>query len=128
MPALGNIIVNDGETTPVAHTFSPVTTDGYLASWKERVGVPVGYPALSASMRPPVKGGETYKEQFRLAIPVTAVVNGITVVDFVQYGEIIYTLHERATEQQRKNIRVMLGNVNSHANFVTMTEKLEPTW
>lgn len=128
MPALGNISINDGATTPVAHVFAPVTTDGYLATLKERVGVPVGYPALTASVRPPAKGSEVYKEQIRLSLPVTAVVNGVTAVDYVNYGTIELSMNERSTEQNRKDLRVMLSNALQNAVFVTMIEKLEPVY
>lgn len=126
MVQLASITINDGASTPVAHTFVPVTTDGLISSLKERVGIPVGYPGLTASVRPPVKGGEVYKEQIRLSLPTTAVVNGVTVVDYTNFGTIELVMNERSTTQNRKDLRVMLANALAHANVVSMIENLEP--
>lgn len=128
MPALATITINDGATTPVAHAYTPVTTDGLIASMKERVGVPVGYPSLGVSVRPPVKGGEVYKERFTLALPVTAVVNGVTVVDYTNTGTIELLLSERSTTQNRKDLRVLLANLLAHATIVSVVENLEPIY
>lgn len=128
MPALANIVINDGASTPVAHTFAPVTTDGLIASLKERVGVPVGYPGLTASVRPPVKGGEVYKERFSLTLPTTVTIDGVTSVDYTNVGNIEMLISERSTEQDRKNLRVLMINLLSHATVTTVVEKLEPIY
>lgn len=128
MTALANIVINDGASTPVAHTFAPVTTDGFIAQLKERVGVPVAYPALSASVRPPVKGGDVYKERLTLSLPVTAVVSGVTTVDYVNSVNIEFLLSERSTAQNRKDLRVMAANLLGHATVVAMIESLEPIY
>jgi hypothetical protein len=128
MTALSTITVNDGASTPVAHAFVPVTTDGFLATLKERVGVPVGYPTLTASVRPPVKGGDVYKEVIKLTIPTTATINGITAIDYSNSGTIELFLSERSTAQSRKDLRVMLANLLAHATVVSMVESLEPMY
>lgn len=128
MPALASITINDGAVSPVAHTFSPVTTDGYLASLKERVGLPISYPALNVSVRPPVSGNGIYRVKETISVPTTAVVNGVTVVDFSQSVTIEFVLNERGSEQSRKDIRVLAANLLNHATTVTVVEKLEPIY
>lgn len=128
MPQLAPIVINDGAATPVAHTFSPVTTDGFLAVSKERVGVPVGYPSLEETVRPPVKGGEVYKLKTVLKIPVVANVDGSSVVVRTAQGTVEMLFHESSSEQERKDLRVMLANYLGNATTIQVIEKLEPKY
>lgn len=126
MPALANIVINDGAATPVAHTFTPVTTDGWLAQLAERTGSPLAFPRLSVSVRAPVNGNGIYRLKLNLQVPTVVTVDGVQKVDYTQYVTTEYVLSERATEQQRKDLRVMNVNLNGHATITTVIEKLEP--
>lgn len=126
MPQLNNIVLNDGSATPVARTFSPVTTDGTAAILKERVGVPVGYSQLGVSVRPPVKGSEVYKTRLTLAVPHVVTIDGKALVDYTDTITIDILSNERSTAQDRKNARVLAINALSHATIVQVVENLEP--
>lgn len=130
MPQLANIVINDGAATPVAHTFAPVTTDGQLGQLAERSGLPIAYPKLAVSVRPPVNGGETYKIRLTLQVPQTSTVvaTGKVVKDFTNTASLDLVFHERSTAQQRKDIRVLLANALANATVVTVVENLEPLY
>lgn len=128
MPQLASITINDGQGTPAAHTFSPVTTDGSVASLKERVGVPISYTGLTVQVRPPVKGGEVYKVRIAFAIPTTAVVDGQTVVDYTHSGSLELLLPERGTLQNRKDLQAFFKNALGHATVTSVIENLEPLY
>lgn len=128
MPALAPIVINDGATTPVAHTFGPVTSDGQKALLKERIGVPIAFPGLSTSVRPPVAQGDIYKLTFVLTLPQTVLVDGVTKVDHTLTAEVNLMMSNRSTEQNRKDLRVMVSNLLLNAATVTMIEKLEPQY
>lgn len=55
--------INDGQATPVAHTFSPVSIDAAgIAKWVDRVGgISIGFPTVTLSVREPSKSSRAYK-------------------------------------------------------------------
>lgn len=56
MPALAPLTVNDGQATPVAHTFSPVRLDdkGVASFYDRSSGIAIGFPRFTFSMKEPV--------------------------------------------------------------------------
>lgn len=128
MPALATLTINDGAATPVAHAFAPVTTDGYTAQMKERTSVPVSNPALDVSVRPPVNGNGLYRVRAVIKMPQTVTVDGVVKVDHTPTISVEMLANERSTEQNRKDLRVLLLNLLQNSSFITVTEKLEPIY
>lgn len=129
MPAIADIVVNDAETTPVAHTFSPVTTNGALAKLANRTATtPAGYETLQAEMRTPGGGRTAYQLVLGLNDPVEAVVDGQTVVVRNNSFELKFNFSPLSTAQERKNDLKMASNLLAHATIVAMADKLEPIY
>lgn len=129
MPALANISINDGAASPVAHVFAPVTTDGVLASLKERVGTtPELFPALSVSVREPLKGQteKVYRLNLRITQPTSKTVDGVAVVDFTNSVSVEFLISARSTLQSRKDILAFAKNMLSHATITSVVQDLEP--
>nr|UYL94456.1 MAG: hypothetical protein [Sanya fiers-like virus 18] len=63
MAQIANVVINDGQATPVAHTFNPDSIDAQgVARWADRsTGIAVGFPTLSLSLRKPTAGSRNYK-------------------------------------------------------------------
>ena len=62
MAAVANIVINDGQATPVAHTFEPTRVSPNLVSYHDKVsGVFAGYPSISLGNRVPNKQNANYK-------------------------------------------------------------------
>lgn len=131
MPAFGTITINDGASTPVAHTFSPVKIDGDVATWADRSGgVPSGYSTLVASNRDPSGGnGQVNREQFSVAVPVVADGSDPS----VPAGTILRTLRfdgtvlipVSSTLQERKNLLAFIKNYLGTTVVQSMIQDLE---
>lgn len=129
MPQLASITINDGATTPVAHVFAPVTTDGQAASLAERVGSPFAYPKMGISVRPPVNNGQgLYKVALSLNLPVTKTVEGSPMLDFEHKVKVEILLSERSTGQNRKDALALMANLLASATVKTVVENLEPLY
>lgn len=135
MSAFANITLNDGQATPVAHTFTARRLDAGVAKWQDiSSGIAVGFPTLSASLREPIKGSKqpNYKVQLKIVYPVLEVVNastysGITpaptkAYDCVANLEVI--LPERSTNAARKDVRAYIANALANVDLKSMIEDL----
>lgn len=129
MPALAAITINDGATTPLAHTFSPVTTDGWLAQLQEKVGIPKGQATLSVSVRPPASGSPMYKARVQIKLPNLAVdSNGRQTVAYTNLVTMEFLSHEEATDQNRKDMLAFAKNALAHATLNTVLLSNEPIY
>lgn len=120
-----SITINDGETTPVAHVFDRaregVDSVEYLNTAS---GIPVAYERLAFNLKRPTgqapNPGRFYTARLRLEMPVLeAVPSGATNVQgyapadaraYLNTMEVILRVHQRSSEQERTNLRAMIGN------------------
>jgi hypothetical protein len=129
MPAIGNIVLNDAEGTPVAHTFAPVTTDGATAKLANRsASTPKGFETLSLEMRAPQGQATAYRLLIGFNDPVEATVDGSQVVVRNNSGDLRLNFSPESTAQERKNSLKMLSNLLNHATTVAVVENLEPIY
>lgn len=115
MVALAPIVVNDRETTPVAHTFNPSgenAATGLRSFSESNGGVPVGARRFTTSLRKQKDGG--YRVRLNLTSPVlaTETVNGISSPKVIRtnYGSVEFTMAGTSTTQERKNLVGMIAN------------------
>lgn len=135
MPALGNVVINDGATTPVAHTFSPVGIDGNAANFADRSGgIPVGYGKLTIALREPTNGGNgVYKASVKILIPTLEQTSPSTATGIQPAPTVAYTttahldilMPARSSLQNRKDILAYVKNVLANATLVSVVENLE---
>jgi hypothetical protein len=135
MPQNTTIVISDGATTPVAHTFSPSRIDANnVATFQERVnGVPVGYPTLTWSLRAATTASPTFKLVGKLTQPKVITVTDtsgktVTTVDYTNIGTIELVSSQRATLQERKDLRVLLSNLLLNTSIVSSADNLESFW
>lgn len=135
MPQNTTIVINDGASTPLAHTFYPSKIDANnIATFNERVsGVPVGYPTVTWSLRAPTVQSPAYKLVGKLTQPkviTTTDTTGKTVtsVDYTNIGTIDLVVSSRCTKQERKDLRVLLSNLLLNASIVSSVDDLESFW
>lgn len=135
MTAFTNITINDGQATPVAHTFTARRIDNGVAKWQDiSGGIAVGFPTITSSLREPIKGSSTplYKDVMKITLPVLEVVNsstysGITPAPTKAYDlqvNVEFLMPERSTNQDRKNIRAYVANALAQADLKAMIEDL----
>lgn len=127
MPAIAALTINDGQATPVAHTFSPVTTDGSTAKWADRApSIPAGFRTISYEVAGPNGSRTTNKLQAGFMIPVVATVNGVDTVVRYSSGQITLNIHPEATLQERKDLLAYMTNFVANATVKTSVENVEP--
>lgn len=136
MTAFANLTINDGQATPVAHTFTARRIDGGIAKWQDiSSGIAVGFPTITCSLKEPVKGpngNRAYRGILKVTLPILETVNastynGITPAPTKAYDvEMITTFSfpERSTTQDRKNIRAYLANALAQADLKSLIEDL----
>jgi len=111
MPDLQSIAVNDRETTPITHTFTPRSKENGVGITGESSGVPVGENTLSVSMR---KVGSKYKGRLRIVMPVvvTQTIDSVDspLVTRTAYADLQVTFDESSSTQERDNLIGMLAD------------------
>lgn len=114
MPSATSIVVNDRETTPVAHTFSYAGTDpnGVNQFVNSNASIIVGREKVTVSSRTS-NGKLRVKLVLTDPVVVTEVVNSVDVnkVARTGYAELVLTFDELSTLQERKNVVGMLENM-----------------
>lgn len=137
MAQIGNIVINDGATTPVAHTFIPVrVSGGTTAEYREnQSGLPlVGQGQMSISVRT-LKSG-VMQCHVQVATPALEQItgnntNGYTASPKVAYtplGGVTFNFDPRSTTQQRKDVRTLIINALANAQVVDAVDNLNPPY
>lgn len=112
MAQAANIVVNDRESTPVAHTFVPRDPQegGFL--FAEAAAVPDGDKYLSIRKRKG-EGGRMYvRVLLTVPVMVTETINGVAVpsVQRVSLIDCNFRFDGKSTEQERANAVGMFAN------------------
>lgn len=140
MPALAVITINDGLATPVAHNFGPLRIDEKgVASYLDRsAGVGIGFNKLTVSLRSPVgniKPGDVsdaskrvYKAVMTLDLPTLESATAVPTVAHLHQARVEFTLPERGSLQNRKDLIAMLKNALAHASVNSVLENLEAVY
>jgi hypothetical protein len=119
MAQLASISIDDAETTPVTHTFTPLNIKNDVARWKESDGTPIGDNSLTISIR---ATESKYKVRATLGMPVVVneTINGVTVPSVARtaYCNVEFTFDQKSSQQERKNIVELMSDVLACDNAV----------
>lgn len=133
MAAIADIVIADGQATPVNKTFGPDSIKNDVAQWFDRSGgIAVGYPVITASVRPPSRNSTSRvnKVQVKIVVPVLEQVAPSTI--WTKAYETTFTgeflMHERATLQNRKDILAFAKNLLAHVVATNAVHNLEPVY
>lgn len=131
MAAIANIVLNDGLATPVAHTFAPAKTVADFALLEDRAaGLYIGYNKLTIKLDRPKGAAQAATRNLKLSLKIetpkmevvsNSTVSGILPAPTVSYRpvvELMATLPERCSLQDRKDLQAFVKNALSNA-FVT---------
>jgi len=126
MPAIGNVSINDGESTPVAHVFTPVNTEGGKALLENRnTTVAAGSETLTVEVRR-IPGSTTSDQvHLELTLPSVATVNGVAQVVRSQKAKLSFYVSKQGSQQERKNQRVLLANALQNASIAAAIDNIE---
>lgn len=137
MPTFGNVVINDGQGTPVAHTFAPVNLIGNAANFADRSGgIAVGYPTVLATMSLPSKTSRLYKARFKVVLPVLETVSNSTMSGILPAptkaydltADMTFFMPERSTLADRKNILAYAKNLLANAVVTALVENNETVY
>lgn len=129
MPAIGSLSINDGQATPVAHVFAPVSTDGTKARLANRVaGLPVGYEKLELELREPKSAAGAYRLIGKMTRPIMQVVDGVNVVVRTSTTNFDVNFAQNSTAAERKDDVALIKNLFGHATVISMVDTLEPLY
>lgn len=112
MSAFNSFTVNDRETTPVAHTFSPQSKGpGDIVLFEEQQSSPAGARKCTVSWRK-TAGRRRVRIVFADPKEVTETINGVAVPKVVHtnFADVTFTFDEDSTLQERKNLVGMFAN------------------
>lgn len=149
MAAIANIVLNDGQGTPVAHTFAPAKTQADYALLEDRTaGVYIGYNKLVFKLTrpsgPPARvaapGGQqletavrNLKLSIRIETPKLETVSNNTIAGIAPAPTISYrptvelnvVFPERSSLQDRKDLQAFIKNALSNSFVTDAFEKFE---
>lgn len=139
MPAVANIVINDGAASPVAHTYVPLGKDDKGVFWFEQVTPapvnPLGADRIGISLKRTPNGRSqtgTAKAVIAIYEPVLEVLGnsatGITPPPTLSYelkSRQTFDLPERSTKQERKDTRVKHKNLLDNALVVAVIDDLQ---
>lgn len=138
-----NIVLADAQGTPVNHTFTPIGRDTNGVFWFEEQGVAanaIGNWRISLEIKKPsgvsagMKSDETRNARYRVGLhePVLETLSNSTVsgiapaptVAYVPRSFTEYIMPERASLQNRKDLRKMMANLLADSQLVAAVENL----
>lgn len=144
MPAMANIVINDGAATPVAHTFSPSGRDQNMVfTWHDRSGgIAIGYPRISVQSKFPANAGagassdaksRVIRQSIKVVLPILEVTapttgTGIQPAPTKSYDvscNMEFILPERSTLQNRKDVFAFVKNLLANAMPASLVQDLE---
>lgn len=129
MPAIADISILDAKGTPLAHVFSPVTTNGQTGRLANRAAsIPSGFETLSLEVREPATPTGAYRLIGKLSFPTVAAVNGVDTVVRTDSVSFEVNFSQLSTAQDRKDRVKLLSNLFNHATVIAMAEKAEPLY
>lgn len=141
MPAAANIVINDGATTPVAHTFTPIGRDDKGTLWFEQTTPSPATPleAKRIGLRQSRNAGGVTNGQSKLiitlALPKLETLGnssaGITPPPTLAYRVSLrmeIDMPERSTSQERKDTRVLFQNFLGNALVLASIDTLQPVY
>lgn len=136
------VVLPDGATTPVNHTFSPQfgqVGQAQPATWLNRTangGVVVGYEQLTQLVKTATGTNGVNRVTQKLVLPTLAVTSpqtstGIQPPPTLAYnvtfnGE--WVLPNQSTQQNRKDLRTMVASLMGKSPTIEAVETLEPAW
>jgi len=136
MGAVTALSLNDGQATPVAHSFEPTKVGESLAVYHDKVsGVIAGYPSVSIGTRFPTQENGNYKVTLRVKLPVletaATAASGFTPGPTVAYmlsGNMDFVIPNRASEAERDDLLAYCKNLLADAAIDAVTVDMDPPY
>lgn len=118
MSTQANLVLADGQSTPVNHTFSARGADLNLAVWKDiSGGIGLGVPSITLSYKETDGTNGAWRCEARFVLPVMEVISGsdggytpVPKVAYKMFGKMEFIAPSRSTVQNRKDLKAYMAN------------------
>jgi hypothetical protein len=136
MSAVANIVLADGQGSPVNHTFQPTDVKPEIVTYHDKVtGIVAGYPRITLGHRLSTRENPNVKTTGRIYLPVletaATAASGFTPGPTLAYnlaGNIDVTIPDRATAAERADLYAYLKNLVAHAVFGSAVKDMDFPW
>jgi hypothetical protein len=125
----GSLTINDGQVTPVGHTFAPEVVGPSRTVFAERsAGVSAGYIRLVTGLAPANGARATTRVDVNLDYPVLQTVNGVSTVAYTGrfFGK--FTIPDVMTAAERANLHAYVANALDQALIKAEVKDLDPLY
>lgn len=127
MPAMGNIVINDG--VPAAHTFAPVDATGGTAELADRSAtLPAAWKIMRISVVKPQGKNGSHQVVVEIEDPTSATIDGVDTVVRTQKAKVFFYLSQQGLLAERKNLQAFVKNALGHATLTSVIENIEPIY
>lgn len=131
MPAITTLTLNDGQASPVAHNFVPVTTTGGSAVWADRIATGSAFwlRLTNDVIVPSTKklGAEKpIVNRWAINLPVGITANGATELDHFNTVSVNFYFSPRSSDAERKDAVAYAKNLLANATVFDGAWKIEP--
>jgi hypothetical protein len=127
MPAIANLSINDGQATPVAHSFVVSTTDGQKATWLEKAaGNALGYLRLTFSARSASTPTAADVTEITISQPAISTVDNVTTLARRSSCSIRFNFAQSAPDAERKDLVAFASNALANASVKAASSAVEP--
>lgn len=137
MSAVANVVINDGQATPVAHTFQPARVAPELVMYQDRSpAVAVGFNILTVGTRYASNQNNGQKVTLKIVAPTLAVTAPTTGTGIQPNPTVAYTclcsmefvLPSVSTLQNRKDILAFAKNLLASTVVQDAVQDLNPPY
>lgn len=138
MAVQANLVLNDGQTTPVAKTFGPdgsmpQSTGAVMATWRNKAsGMSIGFPTITLSVR---LGAQMNEVRKKIVLPTLETISGSDggyipspKVAYSVMSDETFKLPARSVLGERKDVLAFSANMNANAVMTNAVHNLEPVW
>lgn len=124
MPSFTPLSLNDGQATPVAHTFSPVSLVGGLGAWYDRTtGVIASQPYVTAKTTRANGASGLTRQGYTVNVPLYDDATGKVIGTAAATVE--YRIPANATLQQRKDVFAYVSDLTASDMVEAMVTNVE---
>lgn len=127
MPTFTSLTVNDGQTTPVAHTFAPLSREGGVATFVDRSpAIAAGWKRIKHEVVSAQQTGAANRVKITAEDPVVATVDAQLKVVRRSTASINLNFAQDATDQERKDLVAYCINYLSNTTVKNGIIAIEP--
>jgi predicted carbohydrate-binding protein with CBM5 and CBM33 domain len=129
MAAAANIVIEDGQSTPVEHTFVPTRKEGDIVVYQERTtaATAAGFYSLSISQSKVSGNSSVVRQKIKVEVPIEVLdtVTGLYSYPSSYRFDINVILPKDLPVASRENAAAYLKNLAAHSVVTALIENLD---